>query len=456
MAGRRIRRGLPRLHARARRRGARQLARHALAGRLGAGWAHDAVVRRGVARVRPDVGAARDGADRARRRRALAADRRAGVLRARAPRLPRPAARDARIPDPAAAAAGDVRHPPRDGPAAQRPRRHADGRRPRQPRPERAVRDPHHDAVHRADRPAHRGRRANARGRHRDDLPAHPRPAARSRDARRGAARARAHGRHVRAELLHLRARDPAARRRPVLRRVRAGRARVAVDRRDGGHLHGVDADAARGGAELRQPHEPRRADPGELMVVEHAEVIVTSPGRNFVTLKLVTSDGLVGYGDATLNGRELAVASYLRDHLLDLLIGRDAHRIEDTWQYLYRGAYWRGGPVTMAAIAAVDTALWDIKGKVAGLPVYQLLGGASRDGVMVYGHANGETIDDTVREALRYRDLGYRAIRLQSGVPDVGGTYGVRKGAIYEPAASSLPDEQPWDTEAYLRFAPT
>ncbi len=118
------------------------------------------------------------------------------------------------------------------------------------------------------------------------------------------------------------------------------------------------------------------------MSTIERAEVFVASPGRNFVTLRITTSDGVTGLGDATLNGRELAVASYLRDHLVPLLIGRDPARIEDMWQYLYRGAYWRRGPVTMTAIAAVDTALWDIKGKVAGLPVYQLLGGRSRDGV--------------------------------------------------------------------------
>jgi mannonate dehydratase len=119
------------------------------------------------------------------------------------------------------------------------------------------------------------------------------------------------------------------------------------------------------------------------------------------VTLKVTTSDGVTGLGDATLNGRELAVASYLRDHLVPLLIGRDPARIEDTWQYLYKGAYWRRGPVTMTAIAAVDTALWDIKGKVAGMPVYDLLGGKARDGAMVYGHASGgdipELLDDVV-----------------------------------------------------------
>src|SRR6266498_4971090 len=132
-------------------------------------------------------------------------------------------------------------------------------------------------------------------------------------------------------------------------------------------------------------------------MKIVDAKVIVCCPGRNFVTLKLVGEDGIYGLGDATLNGRELAVASYLTDHVLPLLIGRDARRIEDIWQFLYKGAYWRRGPVTMTAIAAVDTALWDILGKVANLPVYRLLGGASRAAVMVYGHANGATLEDTV-----------------------------------------------------------
>lgn len=104
-------------------------------------------------------------------------------------------------------------------------------------------------------------------------------------------------------------------------------------------------------------------------MRIVQAEVLVTSPSRNFVTLRLTTDDGVTGLGDATLNGRELAVASYLSDHVAPLLIDRDPHRIEDTWQFLYRSAYWRRGPVTMAAIAAVDMALWDIKGKSLVFP---------------------------------------------------------------------------------------
>lgn len=191
-------------------------------------------------------------------------------------------------------------------------------------------------------------------------------------------------------------------------------------------------------------------------MKIVDAKVIVCCPGRNFVTLKLVTEDGVYGLGDATLNGRELAVASYLNDHLLPLLIGRDARRIEDTWQYLYKGAYWRRGPVTMAAIGAVDTALWDIKGKVLNAPVYQLLGGASRENVLVYGHANGSNIDETVTAVGQYIELGYKAVRAQCGVPGLPGTYGVGRGSMYyEPAEKDRPPENVWSSELYLNSVP-
>ncbi len=191
-------------------------------------------------------------------------------------------------------------------------------------------------------------------------------------------------------------------------------------------------------------------------MRITDAKVIVSCPGRNFVTLMIITDEGLTGLGDATLNGRELAVASYLTDHLCPLLLGRDPARIEDTWQYLYKGAYWRRGPVTMSAIAAVDTALWDIKGKAAGLPVYQLLGGRSRDGVTVYGHANGETIPEVLDEVGRYLDLGYRAVRVQVGIPGITSMYGVSKNKLfYEPADAALPSESTWSTARYLQHVP-
>ena len=191
-------------------------------------------------------------------------------------------------------------------------------------------------------------------------------------------------------------------------------------------------------------------------MKITSAKVIVTCPGRNFVTLKVETDAGVYGLGDATLNGRELAVVSYLEDHVVPCLVGRDPRQSEDTWQFLYRGGYWRRGPVTMTAIGAVDTALWDIKAKLADMPLYQLLGGRSRDGVMVYGHANGEDIDRTVDEVGRYLDMGYKAVRAQTGIPGLASTYGVGKDRMfYEPADADLPAENTWSTEKYLDHVP-
>ncbi len=191
-------------------------------------------------------------------------------------------------------------------------------------------------------------------------------------------------------------------------------------------------------------------------MKIVEAKVHVCSPGRNFVTLKILTDEGVYGIGDATLNGRELAVVSYLEDHLIPCLIGRDPSQIEDIWQYFYRGAYWRRGPVTLTAIAAIDMALWDIKGKVLNTPVYNLLGGRSRQGVMVYGHANGNDLQHTVEEVGKYIDMGYLAIRAQSGVPGLPNTYGVSKDKLfYEPAEKGLPPENLWSTEKYLNSVP-
>jgi len=191
-------------------------------------------------------------------------------------------------------------------------------------------------------------------------------------------------------------------------------------------------------------------------MKIIGARLILCSPDRNFVTLKIETDEGLYGLGDATLNGRELAVASYLQEHVIPCLIGRDPMQIEDIWQYLYRGAYWRRGPVTMTAIAAVDVALWDIKGKALNTPVYNLLGGKSRDGVLVYAHANGSDIAEAIDSVQQHQQLGYLAVRAQAGVPGVASSYGVPKGGKpYEPAERGLPGESLWSTEKYLNFAP-
>lgn len=189
-------------------------------------------------------------------------------------------------------------------------------------------------------------------------------------------------------------------------------------------------------------------------MIIKDVKVITCCPGRNFVTLKIITEDGTYGIGDATVNGREMAVDAYLREHVAPCLIGRNAHDIEDIWQYLYRGVYWRRGPINMAAVAAVDMALWDIKGKAAGLPVYQLLGGKSRQGVMTYAHANGDTVEDTLTMMDGLINQGFKAIRLQTSVPGLDTSYGVlgdKKDYFELQSSRPLPPEQLWSTTKYL-----
>ncbi|MHA6692952.1 D-mannonate dehydratase ManD [Devosia sp. A449] len=191
-------------------------------------------------------------------------------------------------------------------------------------------------------------------------------------------------------------------------------------------------------------------------MKITDIKVIVCSPGRNFVTVKIYTDQGLTGVGDATLNGREKAVVAYLEEHVIPCLIGRDAARIEDIWQYLYKGAYWRRGPVTMAAIAGIDTALWDIKAKAASMPLYQLLGGASRERVLCYTHAQGTNIEEAVEAVGKRQAEGFTAIRAQVGIPGLPDVYGTGKKSITNNAADdNLPHEEMWSTPKYLNYVP-
>jgi len=196
-------------------------------------------------------------------------------------------------------------------------------------------------------------------------------------------------------------------------------------------------------------------------MKITDAEVFIGGPGKNYVTLKVMTDEGVYGLGDATLNNRETLPAAFLKDYIIPCLIGKDPRNSEDIWQYLYRGAYFRKGPISMAAIGAVDMALWDIKGKIAGLPLYQLFGGKSRESALVYAHATGETVDDLLDTMAHYQELGYQAIRVQCGIPDMpAGAYGVAgkkdnaKHFITE--FGSLPKEETWNSDKYLRYMPT
>lgn len=191
-------------------------------------------------------------------------------------------------------------------------------------------------------------------------------------------------------------------------------------------------------------------------MKITEVRVIVTCPGRNYTTVKILTDDGISGVGDATLAGRELAVATYLQEYVAPLLIGRDATRIEDTWQFLGRSSYWRRGPVQTTAQSAVDMALWDICGKSLGVPVHRLLGGRSRQGVMAYSHAEGTEIAQAVEHLQQKIEEGYRAVRLHCGVPGLPYVYGVPRDESHQPGAGTdRPFEESWDPAPYLRTVP-
>lgn len=194
-----------------------------------------------------------------------------------------------------------------------------------------------------------------------------------------------------------------------------------------------------------------------EIVKITDAKVIVCSPGRNFVTLKVFTDEGIYGLGDATLNGMEKAVATYLEDYCIPVLIGKDPANTEDIWHYFYRGAYWKRGSVTMTAVSAIDMALWDIKGKALNTPLYNLLGGKSRGGVLVYCHANGKDTGDTIEKTGQQIEKGFKAVRVQSGIPGIEHTYGVTNdNKPYEPAGKGLARVDYWDTSRYLNFVPS
>jgi len=196
-------------------------------------------------------------------------------------------------------------------------------------------------------------------------------------------------------------------------------------------------------------------------MKITDAKVFVGGPAKNYVTLKVMTDQGVFGLGDATLNNRETLPAKYLEDYLVPNLIGMDPRNSEDLWQFFYRGAYFRRGPIAMAAIGAIDMALWDIKAKLSNLPLYQLFGGKSRDAAMVYAHATGADLDDLFDSIAHYVEQGYKAVRVQCGIPGMPtASYAVpeKKGNVknYISDFSGIrPKVEIWDSNRYLRFMP-
>jgi mannonate dehydratase len=192
---------------------------------------------------------------------------------------------------------------------------------------------------------------------------------------------------------------------------------------------------------------------PRDALRITAVRAIVTAPeGIPLVVVRVETSEpGLHGLGCATFTQRYAAVVAAVEEHVGPLVVGRHPADIEDITRLVHYSSYWRGGPVLNNALSGVDQALWDIAGKRAGLPVYELLGGRSRAAVEVYSHAGGATVEETLDEAEALREKGYRHIRLQTGGPGLGtyGAPGTRGGYPRSPH----PDG--WDVAHYLRATP-
>jgi len=185
---------------------------------------------------------------------------------------------------------------------------------------------------------------------------------------------------------------------------------------------------------------------------IRDIRVIECAPaGSRLSVVKITTDqDGLYGYGCATFTQRADLVKPAVELYLKPLLVGRTVDRIEDIWQMSYNSSYWRNGPVENNAISGVDQALWDIKGRMAGMPVFQLLGGKAREAVDLYGHADGAEIQEAVDSAKKYVAQGFRHVRIQVGTPGMAG-YGARQAGARFP---SIHDEPVFEREAARRRA--
>jgi mannonate dehydratase len=180
---------------------------------------------------------------------------------------------------------------------------------------------------------------------------------------------------------------------------------------------------------------------------IKDISVIETAPGGVRLTVVKITTDqpGLYGYGCATFTQRADLVKPAVERYLKPLLLGKPTDRIEDLWQASYDSSYWKNGPILNNAISGVDQALWDIKGRQAGMPIYQLLGGKCREAADCYGHASGGEIPQVIESAKGYIAQGFRHVRVQVGVPGMEGygaggqgtapLAGLTPGPVFEPA---------------------
>ena len=188
-------------------------------------------------------------------------------------------------------------------------------------------------------------------------------------------------------------------------------------------------------------------------ITIRNVRAILTSPGaggiqKRLIVVKVETSEpGLYGLGCATFTQRHSAVRAVVDEFLKPLLMGRDVHCIEDVWFTVHVNAYWRTGPVMNNAMSGVDMALWDIKGKLAGMPVYQLLGGKCREGAAVYRHADGRDPQQVAENIQKFIEQGFRYVRCQMG------GYGGFPGLARHP--ENAPRGAYYDPDAYARSVP-
>ena len=185
---------------------------------------------------------------------------------------------------------------------------------------------------------------------------------------------------------------------------------------------------------------------------IRDVSVIATEPaGGRLIVVKIQTDqDGLYGYGCATFTQRADLVVDAVNRYLRPFLIGRPTDAIEDLWHAMYNSSYWRNGPVLNNAISGVDQALWDIKGRQAGMPVYELLGGKCRRAALIYSHASGREIPEALDQARKLMAQGIKAVRLQVGVPGMA-AYGAA-AALAQPASAAVPQDEIFEPEPYVR----
>ena len=222
------------------------------------------------------------------------------------------------------------------------------------------------------------------------------------------------------------------------------------MNRRSLLQLVGAGAVSARELAAQEKVARATRATPSPK--IKDVQVIATAPvGLRLVVVKVVTDqDGLYGYGCGTFTQRADLVVPAVERYLKPLLVGKPADRIDDLWQAMYNSSYWRNGPVLNNAISGVDQALWDIKGRQAGMPVYQLLGGKCREAADCYGHASGGDNAQVIESVRSFMARGFRHVRIQVGVPGMAG-YGSGRNEV---KVEKLHDSPVFEPEAYLKRA--